>query len=165
MAGEFKSETVLVEVPVIVTDKSGNHVQGSRTDFEILEAGKEQKISSFEEIQTTLGLLSAFRAGADEYRNDGASGDAPPSDHHHGLVAFRCFGEVCGGRISLLMDTPSAVPGGYLTILYERAVQALNVAQISVYPIDVRGPVDYYPQRRCQPEWVNLSNATGRLPP
>jgi len=75
---EFKSETVLLEVPVIVTDKSGNHVQGlSRTDFEILEAGKEQKISSFEEIQTTRALLSAFPARAGEYRNDGASGDAP----------------------------------------------------------------------------------------
>ena len=281
---EFKSETVLVEVPVIVTDKSGNHVHGlSRTDFEILEAGKEQKISNFEEIQTTRGLLSASPARAGEYRNDGAWGDAPRAitiialdtintpylDQSYGrkqllkyladnvqagqsigLIAItsrgvkvlhnlssnpaelmealkkvngelpllqgvdidaraaaatganlapasplslplgstavnledfvtqgdaaiarmqqdraieatvKAFLEVAWslsgipGKKSLVwatggfpffMDTPSAVPGGYLSILYERAVQALNDAQISLYPIDVRGLVNYYP--------------------
>jgi hypothetical protein len=40
------------------------------------------------------------------------------------------------------MDSPSAKPENpHLSVLYERAMQALNDAQVSVYPIDVRGLV------------------------
>ena len=295
---EFKSETVLVEVPVIVTDKSGHHVQGlSRTDFEILEAGKEQKISSFEEIQTTRALLSPSPARAGEYRNEGAAGDAPraltmialdtintpyldqtygrkqllkyladnvqagqsiglititsrgvkvihnlssnPAELMEALkkvngelpllqgvdidsraaaatgadldpasalslppgstavnledfvtqgdaaiarmqqqraieATIKAFLEVAWslsgipGKKSLVwatggfpffMDTPSAVPGGYLSILYERAVQALNDAQISLYPIDVRGLVNYYPNVDASLRGTRLNNS------
>ena len=37
------------------------------------------------------------------------------------------------------LDSPSTVPGGYLSNLYERAMAALNESNISVYPVDVRG--------------------------
>jgi VWFA-related protein len=48
---QFKSETTLVQVPVVVTDKSGNHIHGlTKADFTILENGKTQKISTLEEI-------------------------------------------------------------------------------------------------------------------
>jgi hypothetical protein len=40
------------------------------------------------------------------------------------------------------MDSPSAVPGGNLSVLYERAMAALNEAQVSIYPVDVRGLVN-----------------------
>ncbi|MGB6248310.1 MAG: VWA domain-containing protein [Terriglobales bacterium] len=43
------------------------------------------------------------------------------------------------GGFPFIMDSPSAVPGGYLSVLYERAMEALNDAQVSVYPVDVRG--------------------------
>jgi VWFA-related protein len=43
------------------------------------------------------------------------------------------------GGFPFYMDSPSAVPGGYLSVLYERAMEALNDAQVSVYPVDVRG--------------------------
>jgi VWFA-related protein len=46
------------------------------------------------------------------------------------------------GGFPFLMDSPSAVPGGYLSVLYERAMEALNDAQVSVYPVDVRGLVN-----------------------
>jgi VWFA-related protein len=46
------------------------------------------------------------------------------------------------GGFPFIMDSPSAVPGGYLSVLYERAMEALNDAQISVYPVDVRGLVN-----------------------
>ena len=43
---KFKSETVLVQVPAVVTDKSGNHVHNlSKDDFKILENGKQQRIT------------------------------------------------------------------------------------------------------------------------
>jgi VWFA-related protein len=46
------------------------------------------------------------------------------------------------GGFPFIMDSPSAVPGGSLSVLYERAMEALNDAQISVYPVDVRGLVN-----------------------
>ena len=43
------------------------------------------------------------------------------------------------GGFPFSMDSPSSVPGGYLSLLYERTMLALNEAQISVYPVDIRG--------------------------
>jgi VWFA-related protein len=48
---QFKSETTLIQVPVVVTDRSGSHVHGlTKADFTILENGKVQKIATLEEI-------------------------------------------------------------------------------------------------------------------
>jgi len=59
---EFKSETVFVQVPMIVSDKSGAHVHGlGRADFTVLEDGKPQKIASFEEIEPTHSPLELPR--------------------------------------------------------------------------------------------------------
>ena len=56
---EFKSETIVVQVPVVVTDKSGNHVHGLTKDkFQISENNKDQTISSFEEIINTSAPIS-----------------------------------------------------------------------------------------------------------
>jgi VWFA-related protein len=49
------------------------------------------------------------------------------------------------GGFPFLMDSPSAVPGGRLSMLYERAMQVLNDAQVSVYPIDAQGLVTMGP--------------------
>ena len=43
------------------------------------------------------------------------------------------------GGFPFSMDSPATVPGGYLSLLYERTMLALNQAQISVYPVDIRG--------------------------
>lgn len=51
----------------------------------------------------------------------------------------------CTGGFPFYLDSPSTVPGGYLSVLYERTMEALNDAQISVYPVDVRGLVNYSP--------------------
>lgn len=45
------------------------------------------------------------------------------------------------GGFPFALDSPSAIPGGRLSILYERALQALNDAQVSIYPVDVQGLV------------------------
>ncbi len=295
---EFKSETVLVQVPVVVTDKSGNHVPGlSGSDFTVLESGKEQKIASFEEIQTSRAPLTPAAVKPGEYSNAGAVGDAPRAvtiialdtintpylDQTYGrkqllkylaenvqpgqaigLVSFsskgvkvihdlssdpaeliqalkkvngelpelqgvdidtqaaaatgadleplsalnlplgstatnledfvtqgdaaiarmqrdraiegtiKAFLEVAWsvrgvpGKKSLIwatggfpffMDTPQAVPGGYLSIIYERAVQALNDSEISVYPVDVRGLVNFSPTSDASIRGTRLGNA------
>ena len=48
---EFKTQTTLVRIPVVVTDASGAHLrQLSKGDFKVLEDGKPQNIASFEEV-------------------------------------------------------------------------------------------------------------------
>ena len=48
---QFRSQTTIVQVPVVVADKAGNHIHGlTQADFKVLENGKPQKIASFEEI-------------------------------------------------------------------------------------------------------------------
>lgn len=57
---EFRTETVLVQVPVTVTDKSGKHIHGlAREDFQVLENGNPQKIANFEEIVASHSALPA----------------------------------------------------------------------------------------------------------
>jgi len=293
---EFKSETVLVQVPVLVTDKSGKHVSGlSKTDFEIREGGKEQKISSFEEIQNTRAPFTSSPRHPGEYTNADAVGDAPRaitvivldtintpyldqtygrkqllkylaenvqpgqaiglvSITNHGVkvihnlssnpaelmealkkvngelptmqgvdtdtqalaavggdtldlanlgspstavnledfvaqgdseiarmqqdraieATIKAFLEIAWslsgipGKKSLVwatggfpffMDAPSAVPGGYLSIIYERTMQAMNDAEISIYPIDVRGLVNYFPNSDASIRGTKLGNS------
>ncbi len=55
---EFKSQTTLVEVPVVVTDKSGGHIHNlTKADFKVMEDGKEQRIASFSEITPVTDRL------------------------------------------------------------------------------------------------------------
>jgi VWFA-related protein len=56
---EFSSQTTLVEVPVVVTDKSGAHIhQLTKADFKLLEDGKEQRIASIQEITPASDQLA-----------------------------------------------------------------------------------------------------------
>lgn len=277
---EFRSDTILVQVPTIVTDKSGQHVQGlKRDDFEIFENGQEQKIGTFEEIVTsrapftlpankngefsnvdpaaetahsavmialdtvntpfldqTYGrkelvkylaqhmdasqpvglvqissrglkvihgltsdpkaLLDALKAvngeipalqgtGIDAQAAalaaNGPAGTFLPGSTSGQIADFvtngdpaivqlqqsraievtmRAFLDIATslsgipGRKALIwatgsfpfaMDSYSAVPGGYLSTLYEHAVKALADAEVSVYPVDVRGLVSTSP--------------------
>ncbi|HZQ70004.1 MAG TPA: VWA domain-containing protein [Terriglobales bacterium] len=76
---EFKSETVLVQVPMIVSDKAGTHVHGlGRADFTVLEDGKPQKIATFEEIEPSRAPLDLPK-GKTQFVNLAAAGDAPRS--------------------------------------------------------------------------------------
>lgn len=48
---EFRTQTILVQVPAVVTDKSGKHVRGlTQADFTIQENGKPVKVEHFEEM-------------------------------------------------------------------------------------------------------------------
>ena len=279
---EFRTETILIQVPIVITDKSGNHLHGlTKEDFHIFENGKEQKLSTFEEIvatktklpvvdrkpgefsnltlseqqprtvtvialdtvntpyldQTTgrrelvkylsssldsgqvlalmiitshglqivqgltgdsaqlmqvlknaSGELSAMHGVDIDAQADAATGNIPDvpsvsagSDPTAAIDAFVERGDAIysqfqqqnaiettmnaflgiawslsgiPGRKSLIWATggfpftisnPAAVPGGYLSALYERTMQALTAAQISVYPVDVRGLINTAP--------------------
>ena len=67
---EFKSQTVLVQTPVVVTDKSGAHVRNlTKADFQILENGKEQKLGTFEEITATTSPFPPYAPKPNEFTN------------------------------------------------------------------------------------------------
>ena len=278
---EFRSETILVQVPVVVTDKAGHHIHNlAKEDFQFLENGKEQTVSSMQEVsaqptpvavnkrpgvfsnlvldsdkprslivvaldtvntpfldqtyarrelikylsnsidtgqtmalvlitskglKVVHGLTSSTSALQEELRK--ASGETPTmqtvdadvevdaftgdtSDLFNpitstqtqaainsfvtqGDIAYAQFRQEAAiettmqaflgiawslaglpGRKTLLwatgsfpfsIDSPSAVPSGRLSLLYERAMEALNEAQVSVYPVDVRGLLTYAP--------------------
>jgi len=279
---EFRSETILVQVPIVITDKSGNHVHGlTKDDVHVFENGKEQNVSTFEEIVSTNTKFPAVAAKPGEFSNltlseqqprtvtvialdtvntpfldqtygrrelvkylaesldsgqvlalmiitshgveivqgltgdpaqllqmlkkvsgefpamqgvgidaqaDAAVGDisgismattgtdptaAMSSFVQHGDSMYAQFQQANAiettmnaflgiawslsgvpGRKSLIWATggfpftissPAAVPGGYLSTLYERTMGALTAAQISVYPVDVRGLVNTSP--------------------
>ena len=67
---ELRTETILVQVPIVVTDKSGNHIHGlSKENFSLFENGKEQKISALEEIVTTNTKLPVAVPKPGEFTN------------------------------------------------------------------------------------------------
>jgi VWFA-related protein len=279
---EYRTETILVQIPVVVTDNSGGHLHGlTKDNFRIFENGKEQGVSTFEELVSTNAKFPSSAIKPGEFSNlswpgdqprtvtvialdtvntpfldqtygrhellkylansldsgqvlalviitshglkivqgltgdpehlvqvlkkvsgqmpalqsvdidaqaNAAAGDMPDvpvvtpgSDPSAALDAFVERGDAVyaqfqqqnaiettmnaflgiawslsgiPGRKSLIwatggfpfsLSTPAAVPGGYLSTLYERAMQALSEAQISVYPVDVRGLVNTSP--------------------
>jgi VWFA-related protein len=76
----FKSKSILVEVPAVVTDKTGNHIHGlNKKDFRILENGKEKKIATFEEVTATNRPLMAAENPAGTYSNVSVSTEGRPA--------------------------------------------------------------------------------------
>jgi len=66
----FRSQTILIQVPVVVTDKKGNHIHGlAKDDFRVSENGKEQKIFTFEEFVATNAKISPVPLQPGEYSN------------------------------------------------------------------------------------------------
>lgn len=67
---EFRSQTVLIQVPVVVTDKQGEHIHGlTKEDFTLLENGKEVKIANFEELTATSEKINPLPAPRGQFRN------------------------------------------------------------------------------------------------
>ena len=75
---DFRSQTVLIQIPAVVTDKSGTHVRGlGRADFQILENGKEQKIAAFEEVEGSHGSFAPNAPELQEFKNLASRSDGP----------------------------------------------------------------------------------------
>lgn len=75
---EFRTQSILVQVPVVITDKAGNHVHGlTKADFHVFENGKEQPVSVFEELTATSGKIAAPASAPGEFRNLTISEDKP----------------------------------------------------------------------------------------
>jgi VWFA-related protein len=67
---KFRTQTVLIQVPIVVTDKSGNHLHGlTKENFQVFEDGKQQKIANFEEIITADTQLPVVAPKPGEFAN------------------------------------------------------------------------------------------------
>ena len=67
---KFRSETTLIQVPVVVTGKSGDHVHGlDKDDFTVFENGKQQRIATFEELVASKSKIPPPPSIPGEYRN------------------------------------------------------------------------------------------------
>jgi len=73
---EFRTQTILIQVPVVVTDKSGNHVHGlTKESFSLFENGKPVSISHLEELTASSTPIAAPKVDPGQFRNltlDGA---------------------------------------------------------------------------------------------
>ena len=67
---KFRSETTLIQIPVVITDKNGNHIHGlTKDDFRVSENSKEQKISTFEEFVATNAKIPPTPVSPGAYSN------------------------------------------------------------------------------------------------
>jgi len=67
---KFSARAYYVLVPVLVHDKNNQHVGGLDKDFfQLFEDGKEQKISSVDEIKTSTSPVVAAARSANEFTN------------------------------------------------------------------------------------------------
>jgi VWFA-related protein len=75
---EFRTQSILVQVPVIVTDKNGSHIHGlTKGDLHVFENGKEQAVSVFEEKFASTSKFTAGAGQPGEFRNLTISEDQP----------------------------------------------------------------------------------------
>jgi VWFA-related protein len=66
----FKSQTTLVEVPAVITDKHGKQIHGlKQEDFQVFENGKEKKIAVFEEVTASNERIPAGNRAANTFSN------------------------------------------------------------------------------------------------
>jgi VWFA-related protein len=75
---EFRTQTFLIQVPVVVTDKSGNHIHGlTKEQFTLLESGKAVNVANFEELTANNSVIAAPVAAPGQFRNLTLDGTQP----------------------------------------------------------------------------------------
>ncbi|HKD81173.1 MAG TPA: VWA domain-containing protein [Candidatus Angelobacter sp.] len=69
----FRTQTVIVQVPAVVTDKSGHVLHGlTKDDFKVFEDGKERHIATFEEVKAANSRPATRATPAGEFSNSAA---------------------------------------------------------------------------------------------
>ncbi len=128
---EFHTQTVLVQVPIVVTDKSGNHVRGlTKEDFEIQENGKDQKISNFEEIVSTNGKFPVVAAQPGEFTNLTLSEQQPRTVTVIALDTINTpFLDQANGRRELIKYLADSLDSGQVLALMIITSHGLKVVQ------------------------------------
>jgi VWFA-related protein len=116
---EFRTQAILVQVPVVVNDKNGDHIHGlAKTDFHVFENGKEQPVSNFEEIAASTAKLSSTPVRPGEFSNLTLSDDQP---HTLTVIALDTvntpFLDQYTGRRELVKYLASNIDSGHVLAL------------------------------------------------
>ncbi len=128
---KFRTQTILVQVPIVVTDKSGNHVHGlTKGDFQIFENGKEQKVATFEEIVTTNQQLPVAASKPGEFSNLTLSDQQP---HNVTVIALDTintpFTDQATGRQALVKYLADNLNSGQVMALMIITSHGVRVVQ------------------------------------
>jgi VWFA-related protein len=128
---EFRTQSILVQVPVIVTDKSGGHVHGlTKTDMHVFENGKEQPISVFEEITASNAKIPAPPSAPNEFHNLTLSEEQP---HTVTVIALDTvntpFLDQWTGRHELVKYLANSIDSGQVLALMIITSHGLKVVQ------------------------------------
>jgi VWFA-related protein len=128
---EFRTATILVQVPVVVTDKTGNHVRGLTKDsFHVFESGKEQKLSVFEEVVTTNAKIAPVVTRPGEFQNLTLPSDPPHSVTVIALDTVNTpFLDQSYGRHELIKYLAKSVDSGQVMALMLMTSRGLKVVQ------------------------------------
>jgi hypothetical protein len=67
---EFRTQTILVQVPVVATDKSGKHLHGlGKEAFTLFENGKQVSVAAFDELTANSAPLVVAAVPPGHFRN------------------------------------------------------------------------------------------------
>ena len=128
---EFRSQTVLVQVPTVVTDKAGNHVHElKKEDFKVEENGKEQKITVFEEVTATKAGLTQVANPPGTFSNLAQNGEPPRSVAVIALDTVNTpFLDQTYGRkqlVQYLADNLDSVPVLAMVVIGSKGVKTIS---------------------------------------
>jgi VWFA-related protein len=128
---EFRSQTVLIQVPVVITDKSGNHLHGlSKEDFTLLENGKPVNLANFEELTANSAPLAPPAATAGHFQNLTLAGPQPRNIVVVALDTVNTpFLDQAYGRKELIKFLANNVQPGQVLALMLITSQGLKVVQ------------------------------------
>lgn len=128
---EFHTETILIQVPVVVSDKNGKHLHGlTKDDFHVMENGKEQKVSVFEEVVTANTKLPAVTPKPGEFQNLTIPQDQPHSVTVIALDSVNTpFLDQSYGRHELIKYLAESVDSGQVLALMLMTSRGLKVVQ------------------------------------
>jgi VWFA-related protein len=128
---KFRSQAILIQVPVIVTDRSGNHIHGlTKQDFQVFENGKERKIAAFEEIVTTNKQLNVVAPEPGRFTNLAVSDQQPRSVTIIALDTINTpFLDQYTGRRALIKYLADNLDSGQVLALMVMTSQGLKVVQ------------------------------------
>jgi VWFA-related protein len=128
---KFHAQSILIQVPLVVTDKAGNHIHGLiKDDVHVFENGKEQKISNFEEIVATNTKLPAVTSKPGEFANLALSDQQPRTVTVIALDTINTpFLDQANGRRELIKFLADNINSGQVVALMIMGSSGVRVVQ------------------------------------
>lgn len=128
---EFRTQTVLIQVPVVVTDKSGKHIHGlAKESFSLFENGKPVNIAAFEELTASSAPISRPTATPGQFQNLAIVG---PQPHNVVVIALDTvntpFLDQAYGRKELIKFLARNIDSGEVLSLMLITSHGLKVVQ------------------------------------